>query len=73
MLFGCTNTDTEKEARKANAIDSYCKLKWGLKIGFSISNQNPGGNGWKDATRQPPKKNSKVLAAFPVNLPGGKQ
>jgi hypothetical protein len=50
-----------------------------MKIGFSFSNQNPGGS-WKGATRQPSKKNSKVLhsagkimAAVPVDLSGEKQ
>jgi hypothetical protein len=47
---------TQREEKKAIALDCWRKLKWGMKIGFSFSNQNPGGS-WKGATRQPCKKN----------------
>jgi len=33
-----------EEKKKAIALDCWRKLKWGMKIGFSFSNQNPGGS-----------------------------
>jgi len=35
---------TQKEEKKAIALDCWRKLKWGMEIGFSFSNQNPGCN-----------------------------
>jgi hypothetical protein len=33
-----------EEKKKAIALDCWRKLKWGMKIGFSFSNHNPGGS-----------------------------
>jgi len=38
------STETQREEKKAIGLDCWHKLKWGMKIGFSFSNQNPGGS-----------------------------